>query len=104
MVVERNSLVDAYGKKIVPHGLRHNFATVGIRAGMDIASLALMMGHTSRAMTLDTYGDAKLMLSHLQVKSLKIHSMTILNGLDLRKNKRTQRKNKNTPAPAANNT
>ena len=47
-----------YGKKIVPHGLRHNFATVGIRAGMDIASLALMMGHASRAMTLDTYGDA----------------------------------------------
>jgi len=56
--VERNKLVDAYGKKIVPHGLRHNFATVGIRAGMDIASLALMMGHASRAMTLDTYGDA----------------------------------------------
>ena len=56
--VERNGLVDAYGKKIVPHGLRHNFATVGIRAGMDIASLALMMGHASRAMTLDTYGDA----------------------------------------------
>ena len=56
--VERNNLTDAYGKKIVPHGLRHNFATVGIRAGMDIASLALMMGHASRAMTLDTYGDA----------------------------------------------
>lgn len=56
--VERNNLVDAYGKKIVPHGLRHNFAAVGIRAGMDIASLALMMGHASRAMTLDTYGDA----------------------------------------------
>ena len=56
--VERHQLVDAYGKKIVPHGLRHNFATVGIRAGMDIASLALMMGHGSRAMTLDTYGDA----------------------------------------------
>ena len=42
----------------MPHGLRHNFATMGIRAGMDIASLALMMGHASRAMTLDTYGDA----------------------------------------------
>lgn len=56
--VTRNELVDAYGKKIVPHGLRHNFATVGIQAGMDIASLALMMGHASRAMTLDTYGDA----------------------------------------------
>ncbi len=56
--VDRNNLVDAYGKKIVPHGLRHNFATVGIRSGMDIASLSLMMGHASRAMTLDTYGDA----------------------------------------------
>ncbi len=56
--VERNNLVDAYGRKIVPHGLRHNFATMGIRAGTDIASLALMMGHASRAMTLDTYGDA----------------------------------------------
>ena len=57
-LVERYNLVDAYGKYITPHGLRHNFATVGIRAGMDIASLALMMGHASRAMTLDTYGDA----------------------------------------------
>ena len=56
--VDRNNLVDAYGKKIVPHGLRHNLATVGIRSGMDIASLSLMMGHASRAMTLDTYGDA----------------------------------------------
>ena len=56
--VDRNNLLDAYGKKIVPHGLRHNFATVGIQSGMDIASLALMMGHASRAMTLDTYGDA----------------------------------------------
>lgn len=69
--VERNSLVDAYGKKIVPHGLRHNFATVGIRAGMDIASLALMMGHASRAMTLDTYGDANadaLALASIKLK------------------------------------
>ena len=56
--IEKHNLVDAYGNKIVPHSLRHNIATVGIRAGMDIASLALMMGHASRAMTLDTYGDA----------------------------------------------
>ena len=67
--VERHGLVDAYGKKIVPHGLRHNFATVGVRAGMDIASLALMMGHASRAMTLDTYGDANAdALIHASVK------------------------------------
>ena len=51
-------LKDAYGKIITLHGLRHNFATVGIRSNMDIASLSLMMGHSSRAMTLDTYGDA----------------------------------------------
>ena len=56
--VDAHGLVDAYGKRVVPHGLRHNFATVGIQAGMDIASLSLMMGHASRAMTLDTYGDA----------------------------------------------
>lgn len=68
--VERNKLVDAYGKKIVPHGLRHNFATVGIRAGMDIASLALMMGHASRAMTLDTYGDANA--DALTIASVKL--------------------------------
>ena len=55
---KRNNLVDAYGKRVVPHALRHNLATVGIRSGMDIASLSLMMGHASRAMTLDTYGDA----------------------------------------------
>lgn len=69
--VEANNLVDAYGEKIVPHGLRHNFATVGIRAGMDIASLALMMGHASRAMTLDTYGDANadaLLLANVKLQ------------------------------------
>ena len=69
--VERHQLVDAYGKKIVPHGLRHNFATVGIRAGMDIASLALMMGHGSRAMTLDTYGDANADALNLASVKLK---------------------------------
>lgn len=69
--VERNELVDAYGEKIVPHGLRHNFATVGIRAGMDIASLALMMGHASRAMTLDTYGDANADALNLASVKLK---------------------------------
>ena len=55
----------------MPHGLRHNFATVGIRAGMDIASLALMMGHASRAMTLDTYGDANADAISLASNKLK---------------------------------
>ena len=67
---DRNNLVDAYGKRIVPHALRHNFATVGIRSGMDIASLSLMMGHASRAMTLDTYGDANA--DALSIASVKL--------------------------------
>lgn len=51
-------LVDAYGNVLTTHNLRHNFATVGVRSNMDISALSLMMGHASRAMTLDTYADA----------------------------------------------
>lgn len=56
--VKRHNLIDAYGKKISPHMMRHNLGAVGIRSGMDIASLSRMFGHASRAMTLDIYGDA----------------------------------------------
>lgn len=56
--VVRHNIVDAYGKPLTPHGLRHNLGAVGIRSDMDIASLSLMFGHASRSMTLDTYGDA----------------------------------------------
>ena len=56
--VRKNNIVDAYGKPITLHSLRHNLGAVGITSGMDIASLSKMMGHSSRAMTLDTYGDA----------------------------------------------
>ncbi len=56
--IRKNNIVDAYGKFITLHSLRHNLGTVGINSGMDIASLSKMMGHSSRAMTLDTYGDA----------------------------------------------
>lgn len=55
---EKYNLVDAYGKKVIPHGLRHNFATTGIQAKMDIASLSAMMGHSSMKETLDIYGDS----------------------------------------------
>lgn len=56
--VDANNIIDAYGKPITLHSLRHNLGAVGIASGMDIASLSKMMGHSSRAMTLDTYGDA----------------------------------------------
>ncbi len=51
-------LTDYYGERITPHGLRHNYATMGIEEGIDIASLSALLGHASRAMTLDVYGDA----------------------------------------------
>ena len=56
--VDAYNLVDAYGKPLTSHMLRHSFATTGVRSGMDIASLSKVMGHASRAMTLDTYADA----------------------------------------------
>ena len=51
-------LTDHYGDEIKLHSLRHNFATLGVRSNIDIASLSKMMGHASKAMTLDTYADA----------------------------------------------
>ncbi len=50
---------DHYGKYVTLHALRHNFATVGVnKTSMDIASLSQIMGHASKAMTLDTYSTA----------------------------------------------
>ena len=38
------------------HDLRHTFATMAIRSGVDMKTLSEMMGHYSVAFTLDTYG------------------------------------------------
>ena len=55
--VTRNELKDHYGNEVKLHSLRHNFATLGVKSNMDIASLSRMMGHASKSMTLDTYAD-----------------------------------------------
>ena len=57
-LAEEFELKDVYGHRLSPHMLRHNLGAIGIRSGMDIASLSMMFGHASRAMTLDIYGDA----------------------------------------------
>lgn len=57
-LVVNYELTDYYNKRLTPHALRHNFAMNGIKSGMDISSLSKMMGHASKAMTLDTYGDS----------------------------------------------
>jgi integrase len=56
--VDRNNLKDVYGKPLILHGLRHNLGTIGVSSGMDIASLSHLMGHSSKAITLDTYAEA----------------------------------------------
>lgn len=53
--VRRNKLVDHYGADVTLHSLRHNMATLGVKNNVDIASLSHMLGHASKAMTLDTY-------------------------------------------------
>lgn len=56
--IKEHELKDAYDNYLSPHMLRHNLGYLGINSKMDIASLSKMMGHASRAMTLDTYGDS----------------------------------------------
>lgn len=68
--VDAYNLVDAYGKPITPHSLRHNLATVGMRSNMDIAALSIIMGHASRSMTLDIYGDANEQSKQIATKRL----------------------------------
>lgn len=51
----RNAVIGEAGKPITMHGLRHTFATLGVASGMDIKSLSSILGHSSTAMTLDTY-------------------------------------------------
>lgn len=55
---KQHNLKDAYDNAVIPHGIRHNLASVGIRAGMDMATLSDMFGHSSIAMTTDVYGDS----------------------------------------------
>lgn len=56
--VRKYDIREHFGRYITLHTLRHNLATVGVKSGMDIASLTQIMGHASKAMTLDTYSSA----------------------------------------------
>lgn len=62
---------DHFNKRATLHCLRHNLATVGVKANVDIASLAQMMGHKSKAMTLDTYSSATPDAQALAAKKLE---------------------------------
>lgn len=42
---------------VSPHGLRHTAASLAISAGANVKAVQRMLGHSSAAMTLDTYSD-----------------------------------------------
>lgn len=68
--VQEYDLRDHYQNEVKLHSLRHNFATLGVKSMMDIASLSVMMGHASKSMTLDTYADASPQAMQLAKKVL----------------------------------
>lgn len=51
-------IVGTQGKRATFHTLRHGFATVAVASGIDIASIAAQMGHSTVSMTLNTYASA----------------------------------------------
>lgn len=56
--VRAYELVDAYDRPLVLHALRHQFAFTGVKAGIDISTLAAMLGHGDQSLTLNTYSDS----------------------------------------------
>ncbi|MFH5230281.1 tyrosine-type recombinase/integrase [Antrihabitans spumae] len=43
--------------RVTPHDLRHTAASLAVSAGVNVKALQRMLGHSSAAMTLDTYAD-----------------------------------------------
>lgn len=69
--IRRHDIRDHFGKYVTLHTLRHNLATVAVKSNeVDIASLAQLMGHASKAMTLDTYSSATPDAMELAAKNL----------------------------------
>lgn len=61
-------LVGSTGSYLRFHDLRHSFAVNAIASGMDIETLARILGHARASMTLDVYGDA---LADSKVRSME---------------------------------
>lgn len=61
--VDMNKIVDTINKngipfkKITPHSLRHTFATLGIKDGIDPKDMQELLGHGSFSITMDVYRD-----------------------------------------------
>jgi integrase len=57
-VAEAFNIIGTEGKRASFHTLRHGYATVGIASGIDVASIAAQMGHSTTSQTLNTYTSA----------------------------------------------
>lgn len=55
--VRRAQKEDPSIPRLTPHDLRHTAASLAISAGANVKAVQRMLGHTSAAMTLDTYAD-----------------------------------------------
>jgi integrase len=58
VLAEAYNVMGTEGKRATFHTLRHGFATVGIASGIDVASIAAQMGHSTVSQTLNTYTSA----------------------------------------------
>ena len=54
-LVDKYDLVDAFGKHLTLHALRHNFATLAVASNVDVKTVQTMLGHANASMTLDVY-------------------------------------------------
>jgi len=68
MLLERNNL-----SYLNFHGLRHTFATRCVEAGVDIKSLSEILGHSSVAITLNTYVHSSIDLKRAQLEKLSAY-------------------------------
>jgi len=59
-------------RRKTPHDLRHTCASLAVSAGVNVLALQRMLGHTSAAMTLDTYSD--LFDDDLDAVAVTLHS------------------------------
>lgn len=55
---EQEGIYGTEGRLCTFHDLRHTWATVAVAAGMDIKTVASVMGHANAAMTLNVYASA----------------------------------------------
>ena len=61
------------GQRVTFHDLRHTFATISLANGMDVMSLASILGHRDVSMTLNVYAIA--------LKEPKQRAMAVVDGI-----------------------